>query len=125
MPIRYKVVKTKTRCSAMINGNSHFARKYQNGTIVTAEEGTIGILTFKTKRSAEIWASYFNGPNFFYEIPRLTVIKVETIGKGKTINFVSIGITTEELEDYYNELTDTDNIAPDNTIAYPAVLVLE
>jgi hypothetical protein len=118
-------VKTKTRCSAMINGNSHFARKYQNGTIVTAEEGTIGILTFKTKRSAELWASFFSSVHWCFETPKLMIIKVETIGKGKTIDYVSTGITTEELEDYYSGLEDKNNQAPDNTIAYPAVLVLE
>ena len=128
MPIRYKVVKKKTRASAVINGKSHYARKYLPHTTVFAEEGTIGILTFKTKYSAQMFADQFNYKSWYdcYH-DNLIVLKVETIGRGKAINWVSAQIKTHDLEVYYKKecLYQVTSHAPHNTIAYPGVKVLE
>jgi hypothetical protein len=132
MPIRYKVVKRKTRGSAIINGRSHFARKYLPGTTVFAEEGTLGIMVFKTRYSAVVFADHFNNNAWYnYHPPKLIIIKVETIGRGKVIHWVSSKTKTDELESYYKDMKDIhpnsllSNLAPDDTIAYPGVRVLE
>ena len=129
MPIRYKVVKSRTRNSAIINGNSHYARKYLPGTIVVAEEGTLGIMTFESKISAEKWADNFNFRNWRngHNI-RMKVIQVEGIGRGHSPVWLANGLKTEDLDLFYNpevEVWTTNNIAPDDTICYKSIRVLE
>ena len=126
MPIRYKVVKKKSRKSAVINGNSHYALQYLEGTTVFALEDTLGIMTFTSKRSAEIFAYHFENP--WIESERMSVIMVETIGKGSCPPLISRKVKSEGLDVFYNFPDGYDYNAqtpPDNTMCYPGVKVLE
>lgn len=128
MPIRYKVVKRKTRCSAIINGNSRYARRYLPGIITVAEEGTLGIMTFRIKTAAEEWAHHFNNQSWTYnDQPKLMVIKVEGIGRGYVPITVATDFTTDALDDFYSSDYDSGYpfSSPDDTICYKAVRVLE
>jgi hypothetical protein len=125
---KYKVIKRRTRTSAILHGNSKYARKYLPGDIVTAMEGTHGIFVFKTKAAAEDWASIWNGYHSIDGEKDLIVVPVIPIGRGRTLVFVCSGIESNLLDEYYasdDDLYGTTGEAPDNTMGYPAVYVLE
>ena len=120
MPIRYKVVKKKTRMSCMVNGNSKYALQYLPETIVTAKEGTLGIMTFTSKYRAELFMTIgFNGYDF-------ECIKVEAIGRGTCPHEIANHTDTDSLEYFYdNPGTTWVGKPPLDTMCYPAVKVLE
>ncbi|MCK5611683.1 hypothetical protein KAR91_57965 [Candidatus Pacearchaeota archaeon] len=126
MPIRYKVVKKRSRCSAVVNGNSPYGLKYLPGTTVTAKEETLGIMTFVEKYQAKSFAQHLGWSDYGRE--KCMVITVETIGRGKYPKIISSGIQTEHLDSFYFQ-TDSywkrETIPPDGTMCYPAVKVLE
>jgi hypothetical protein len=133
MPIRYKVVKKRTRVSAIINGRSRYALKYLAMTKVFARPETLGIMVFKTRCEAEEWAYQieYQYYNTLYA-DELIVLKVDTIGKGKTPKDISMAYSTPELCRFY-EYQENDSqyfdvtftSPPLDTICYPGVLVLE
>ena len=131
MPIRYKVVKTRTRMSAMINGRSRYALQYLKDTIVTALPETLGIMTFKTYRNADEWAWAMERNNYdmwasLYGY-NLSIIKVEGIGRGKSPGLIASGVSTETIRQFYEDADDycESFTPPYNTICYPQVRVLE
>ena len=122
MKVRYKVVKRKSRRSAMINGNSKYSLLYHRGAVVKAPEGTLGIFVFTTETMAEYWAHRWG--NHYYEPKDLMVIEVEPIWRGrKKFGFISDGVMTEDLDDFYKNrgLAAT---APEGSMVYPSVRVL-
>ena len=126
MRIKYKVVKRKSRMSAMINGNSKYARKYLDGHAVRAHGGTVGILVFDTLTAAEQWADVWNQPHqLIGDAKDLIVLQVIPIGRGKRITFLANGIDTKELDRFYNRGDYYYSAeCPDRTMAYPGVHVL-
>ena len=80
MPIRYKVIRSRTRTSAIVGTKYYgkFCLTYKKGTIVTAPKDSIGIITSQTRRKAERWIT--KGGQFHVDVP-LTIIKVRGIGK--------------------------------------------
>jgi hypothetical protein len=126
MPQRYKVVKRKTRMSAVINGHSIYALKYLPDTKVIAKEGTLGVMTFKTRNAAEDWAYSMNYHQYSpYDSDALIVIMVETIGKGKIPEAICNKIDTSSLKQFYKYAYGNGYSPPNNTVCYPGVLVLE
>lgn len=133
---RYKVIKRKTRTSALINGNCNYALVYNKGEVVKAREDSLGIFTFKSKLSAESWifslAAYKDTAETFQytdEIERYAyslwkIIKVIPIGKGKEIHLVANDVDAETLHAFY-ELKEQVNFPPPSTICYKAVYVVE
>ena len=126
---RYKVIKRLSRSSAMIHGNSKYGLKYLPGRETYAQEGTLGVFVFKTKRAAQEWADIWNGESFYSrESKDLIVVEVTPIGRGKTVVFASSCIGTEDLDYFYKENQDyyySHVEVPDNTMAYPGVYVCE
>lgn len=126
MRIKYKVVKRKSRMSAMINGNSKYARRYLDGDSVHAHGGTVGILVFETLTAAECWAGVWNEPTYSNVAKDLIVLKVIPIGRGKRINFLAEGIDTEALDHFYHgNHSFLQSQCPERTMAYPGVHVLD
>ena len=130
--IRFKVVKRRTRMSAIINGNSSYARRYIAGQEVYAPEGTLGIFVFKNKTDAwqwaDCWIRYKNG-HWWYE-KDLIVIPVLPIGRGKEILYASLHVDSDRLADFYRTPdSERPNLmfaeVPDKTMAFPGVYVLE
>lgn len=109
--------------SAVVNGNSKYARKYPKGEKVYADADTLGIMVFTTKRSAEEFATSFNK---WDEKPKLIVIRVKSIGRGTTVNSISRRITTFDLDDFYgHKKYCIMAFPPFNTVGYPGVLVVD
>ena len=125
---KYKVVKRKTRMSAMINGNSKYARRYLDGEKVYAHENSLGILLFETLEAADEWASYWNEMGESQGEPQvdLIILKVIPIGRGKRIEWVSSRIDTEALDYFYSNKETTSMVqqSPRRTMAYPGVEVI-
>jgi len=120
---KYKVVKRKSRMSAMINGNSKYARRYLDGEKVYAHGNSLGILLFETLEAADDWASYWHRVK--EAKVDFIILKVIPIGRGKRIEWVSSGIDTEDLDYFYSNKETTFRImAPRRTMAYPGVEVI-
>lgn len=102
----YKVVKRKSRYSAMVHGGSEFAIKYEKGKEVKAKKGTIGIMSFTKHKYALDFISAFNDYN------QLTVIRIRPTSpvsiKRKVCSVPYIHDTGEILKRYYNETTETN-----------------
>lgn len=131
MPLRWKVVKRKTRNSAVINGNSKYALKYLPGEVVTALSDTVGVMTFTTRRAAEEWAQSIEYHNYSmntdYE-ENLIVIEVEGIGQGFLPMYISRGAASNDLKKFYGPdyASDASHMSPlDKTMCYRQVRVLE
>jgi len=124
MKPKFKVIKRKSRRSAMVHGNSPYAKRYIEGERVWADENTLGILVFKDRCSAEVWVEGWR------DAKDLIVVAVKPLGRGKTVKLVANDITTEALDMFYRSYEDLDSFGvssqpPVNTMAYPGVLVLE
>lgn len=135
---RYKVVK-KNRVSCVINGNSPYSLKYLPGTEVYARPETLGIMTFETKESAYKWKCKMFAPS------GLKVIEVIPMGRGKFPQWIApprslkkfydaaerhgsvrnFALSEERRLSYYT-FTPTFRFAsaPDKTLCYPAVYVV-
>ena len=126
MTIRYKVVKKRSRCSAVVDGNSPYGLKYLPGTKVTAKEGTFGIMTFVEKYQANSFAYHLGWSNI-HEREKCIVITVETIGRGKYPKIISSMTETINLDSFYKDdnYWKRETVPPDGTMCYPAVKVLE
>jgi hypothetical protein len=125
MKVKYKVVKRRTRVSAMINGNSKYARRYFDGNDVYAHGNTIGILVFETLSAADQWAAAWETPSYTHYGKELIILKVLPIGRGKRVEFLAPEIDTETLDRFYSGNEDLRlGEAPDRTMAYPGVHVL-
>ena len=122
MKVKYKVVKGKTRTSAIINGNSKYAIRYPKGETVYAGTNTMGILVFKTLKAARFWANQW----IHYGRINFIILKVIPLGRGKTVKWISTDISTEGLDDFYddNEFTQMGS-SPGDTMAYPGVHVID
>jgi hypothetical protein len=124
----YKVIKKRTRMSAIINGNSKYARLYVKGETIYADQDTLGIMCFKTKVAAKEFISHFVRWMYNGENP-LKIVRVKPIGKGKTIRWLCRKVKTNELDNFYKSerfglYPDLGN-APEHTIGYPGVFVVD
>lgn len=101
----YKVVKRKSRYSAMVYGSSKFAIKYEKGKEVKAKKGTIGIMAFTKRKYALDFISTFNNLG-------LMVIKIRSTSpvmvKRRICSITHNQNAGEALEKYYNETTKTN-----------------
>jgi len=128
---KYKVIKKKSRMSAVINGRSKYARKYIKGEITYALEGTLGIMVFITRRDAQ---SFINNLNVEvsnkYGLIKSSgpyiIVRVLSIGRGQTVKTISGNIQTYNLDLFYSHLffTPTSQPPPD-TMGYPGVFVVD
>ena len=108
--------------SAMVNGNSKYARKYLDGERVYGHGQTFGIFVFKTLRAAESWVFQWNDG---YEAKDLIILKVIPLGRGKSMTFVAADPSTDSIELFYdNSGSAFAQSAPENTMAYPGVFVI-
>lgn len=124
MKKKYKVVKRKTRISAMVNGNSKYARKYEDGDSVYAGVDTLGILVFETLATAADWAWVWNN-GYGSEYKDLIVLEVYPIGRGKRVRFVAPDPVTESIDNFYKGYpSQIESECPDRTMAYPGVHVI-
>ncbi len=97
----FKVIKRKSRYSAMVRGGSTFAIKYEKGKEVKAKKGTIGIMSFTTYKYASDFLSEFNDYNQF------TVIRIRPTSpvsvKRKVCSISDNQNVEEALKRYYNK----------------------
>lgn len=126
MKVKYKVVKRRSRMSAMVNGNSKYAVKYIDGARSYADENTLGIFVFETLSAAEDWAWVWNDRTSAYDQHKdLIIIKVHPIGKGKRVRFVAPDPITETLDIFYRDYENTHMTeCPNRTMGYPGVHVI-
>ena len=120
MKPKYKVVKRRSRMSAMINGNSKYSLQYYDGDSVYANENTLGVFVFETLKGAEQWMWHWNDGR---EDKDLIILKVFPVGRGKKLRFIAESIDTEALDMFYHG-EKIMNTAPDRTMAYPGVFVI-
>ncbi len=121
--VKFKVVKQKNRVSAIVNGKSKYAIKYIPNQNVYAPENTMGIFVFTTRYAAEDWM--YDWIRILRSYPHLIVIRVLPIGKGQTVRLVSSNISSEGLDRYYNQLNHFSTFAPEYTMVYPGVHVID
>jgi hypothetical protein len=79
--VLYKVVKKRTRYSAVINGSSKYAIKYDKGKEVNARPETFGIMAFTDLEHAEEFRRWGIGFHNLKTIKIKPTSKVKTIGK--------------------------------------------
>ncbi len=124
MKVKYKVVKRKSRMSAMVNGNSKYARRYIDGRDVYARHDTLGIMVFETLTAADDFISWWDiAP--YQPHKDLIILRVLPIGRGKKVRRIAADVDTDVIDRFYRNV---DNIivgeAPDRTMAYPGVHVI-
>ena len=120
----YKVVRilvNNVRVSVFAGGS--YCREYQKDKIVEAEPGSYGIMLFETWNDASLFR-----PDS-WRMRR--IIKVQPIGRGKRVKFVSSAQSEDNLYEFY-KTNHRDHdwslialAAPPGTICYPKVKVLE
>jgi len=121
----YKVIKRRTRMSAIINGRSKYGRLYKKGETVYAESHTLGIMCFKTQEEAENFARDLSGWNY-HHTKNFKVVRVKPIGKGKKINYISKFLTTNSLDTFYSDVRESVMAtAPNGTFGYNGVVVVD
>ena len=118
----YKVVRilvNNVRVSVFAGGS--YCREYSKDKIVEAEPGSYGIMLFETWNDAQL---------FMGDRTR-RIIKVQPIGRGKRVKFVSQSQSEDNLQEFYKTKHGTSQrnaisfAAPHGTICYPKVKVLE
>ena len=127
MPIRWKVVRERSRRSCVVAPSSRHSIIYREGERVEENWLANGIMTFETKKQAENFRSRFTKPLNFI------TIKVFGYGRGKKynrvitvrfntfINFEKNLLKEKTAFGYYRVYTRS---APDGTICYKSVKVL-
>jgi len=126
---KFKVIKKKSRGSAIVNGNSVFALKYLPGTDVWAKPNTLGIMVFKNITSAENFAASWNRQYYWDDSSyRFIVIRVLPYGKGSIPQTICSEIDSRSLHSYYGRYGHEwygHGLPPDNTICYKGVHVID
>lgn len=130
---KYKVIKRKTRKSAIINGNSKYARKYIKDESTYALGGTLGIMVFSTRRDAKVFISHVAGfydedCEVYYNGNPFMIVRVLPIGRGQTVKTIAHDMSTNDLDLFYREnmlyFAPTSH-PPHDTMAYPGVFVID
>ena len=124
MKVKYKVVKRKSRMSAMVNGNSKYARKYLDGHSVYAHDNTLGIMVFETLTAADEFVNMWNNWRY-HDSKDLIILRVFPIGRGKRLAWIAADVDTEAIENFYGDNDRGMAEPPDRTIAYPGVHVID
>lgn len=127
MKVKYKVVKRKTRMSAMVNGNSKYAVRYIDGYNVYAPRNTLGIMVFETLTAADDFTWMWNYGTYGRPSKDLIILRVLPIGRGKKVRWIATDVDTDSIDSFYKYTGyDRDMLAepPDRTMAYPGVTVL-
>ena len=118
--IAYKAV-TPDRKSVVVEFQSKYCLNYKKGKIVTAVEGSIGIMCFKTKQEVE---GFINA--FTLHTQRWIIIKVDS-GKEEysSPKFISTNTSGYMLDDFYKKGSIYGNMEPwKDTICFNQVKVL-
>ena len=104
---RWKVIKKKSRISAVVNGNSKYSLKYIPGTKVFAPPNTLGIFVFTSKWKAHKWTAEMQSQIWNYDSHTIEnnsfqIIKVFPIGRGVLPTIISPTPKSEDLKNFYN-----------------------
>ena len=128
---RWKVIKKKSRRSAVINGNSKYSLQYIPGKKVFAPPNTLGIFVFTSEYEARKWVTAIQLHSWFYDYytikkKSLKIIKVFPIGRGVSPTRISRTPKSEDLKYFYNSddgfFGGTERI-PDGTLLYRGVYI--
>ena len=125
---KYKVVKAGNNTSFVVGDGNMFALEYIEGEITEGVKGSIGVMVFNKLSQAEHFIQKQR-----HHIYRSTakILRVIPIGRGKTVNKVSLYVDEKGLSDYYryyyklNPNHTSAWEAPDGTMCYPAVFVVK
>lgn len=100
--VLFKVVKRKTRYSAIIPGYSPFAIKYKKGKEVHAIPGTMGIMAFENYEEAYNFATRYL---YSYLDSNFKIVRIKPTSKitrKKVVCNLNTGLSeTEKLNEYY------------------------
>jgi len=115
MKTAFKVTKLQQDKWVSVYAHGRYQKTYTKGTVVQAEPGTIGILLFKSKHDAQMWANcYLFRP----------VLEVELLGTVTDIRNVCRTQGEEDLDFWYQDGCPSELSAPYGTIACQKVRVL-
>jgi len=98
-----------------IYAEGRYQREYPKGAIVKAEPGSIGIFVFAFRKDAEN----------FVRVHRGIIIRVLGIGIPCSPKMISMGQAEADLDHWYSYDCAHISFAPEGTIAFEAVEVLE
>lgn len=125
---RYKVIKRKTRMSALINGNSLLSIKYLKGKIVYSHPSTLGIFTFLNYEDAINWMDRIT----ISRGNEYTIVRVLPKSRGKNPSYVCSELSTDTLIKFYEDHKKTKfgyaikrNVPPRNIMCYSSVEVID
>ena len=119
---RFKVIKSRSRYSAVVNGKSQYSLKYEPGTEVYALPETMGIMCFTSHKKADKWIR-----THYYYWGNCRIIEVIPMGKGRIPEVIA---SPQKLalwynnRDHYRTFNHSLLTPPDGTICYPAVYVV-
>lgn len=137
----YKVIKAKSRTSAMVPNRSKYALHYKKGSVVASRSKTLGVLCFCELCDAQEFITihdYFvDTDSGCYE--KLKIVKVRALDDPKCIKWVgatyaTAGATNQALNKFYRQIARLKRInictldvhnAPVGTVACSKVEVLE
>ncbi|MFW9871582.1 MAG: hypothetical protein ACFFG0_00605 [Candidatus Thorarchaeota archaeon] len=90
---KFKVVNKRTNKSCMVHGNSKYSLLYEKDTNVYADEGTLGIMVFKTRKQAENWIGIR-----LMDYSEYIIKRVIPIGRGKVPKQICADASSNEIE---------------------------
>lgn len=116
---KFKVVKKKSRRSAMINGNSKYSLIYEKGSEVFAMDGTLGVFVFRLRTDAQRWVDSFLTPD-------LMIVRVLPIERGKSPYIIAPEVTSYGLNRFYKDSSaHYSYFISESTMCYPGVYVID
>lgn len=118
--IVYKVVHSESRNSFGLIRYNRYCMYYPLKAIVKAIKGSVGIMCFETKESAEIFISH----QYVWEKEELEIIDVRPIGKANYPKSVSAQTTEGALNNFYEDEAIVTMHPPKGTVCYKSVKVL-
>jgi hypothetical protein len=122
MAIKWKVIFEKSRKSMYAKGS--FTLTYNKGTIVKAIKGTLGIMVFKNRWQAEMFAETHSNGCLLSD--PFIVIRVRTFSRGVVPKEISRRIDAHDIALFYKHLYRSfPGSPPMGTICYDKVEVID
>lgn len=122
MTIKWKIIFEKSRKSMYAKGS--FALTYNKNTIVKAIKGTLGIMVFKNRWQAEMFAKTHSNACLLSD--PFVVVRVRTFSRGVVPEEISGRIDADNITLFYKPLFNSYTKEPPmGTICYDKVEVID
>ena len=114
----FKIIKGKERTSCMVEKGIY----YKKGEIARADEHTLGVFVFKTRRAARRFYA-----NMCYRLSRgrWQICRAIPIGRGKTPKRISGFIDSRLLRRFYEQGIHSKENKVKGSICYPAIRMID